>query len=155
MGHSSALSHFLCSEATYWAAMDSLFGRKMSICCSHLCAMLQAFNLWHICHWCHPQKRSSKPISGHKTIVSLYCTLMLLVSKLPIELNHSNQMKFIQNLCKEEPELTKGRHGVNMSLIEDDFWLHFFINQSSWLQNSWNWNYIFLCTQTNPYSAPS
>jgi hypothetical protein len=46
---------------------------------------------------------------------------MLLVSKLPIELNHSNQMKFIQNLCKEEPELTKGRHGVNMSLIEDDF----------------------------------
>jgi hypothetical protein len=58
-------------------------------------------------------------------------------------------------LCKEEPELTKGRHGVNMSLIEDDFWLHFFINQSSWLQNSWNWNYIFLCTQTNPYSAPS
>jgi hypothetical protein len=34
------------------------------------------------------KKRSSKPISGHKTIFSLDCTLMLLVSKLPIELNH-------------------------------------------------------------------
>jgi hypothetical protein len=40
------------------------------------------------------KKRSSKPskpISGHKTIFSLDCTLMLLVSKLPTELNHLNQ----------------------------------------------------------------
>jgi hypothetical protein len=36
-----------------------------------------------------------------------------------------------------------------MSLIEDDFC----INHISLLQNSWNWNYIFLCTQTHPYSA--
>jgi hypothetical protein len=30
-------------------------------------------------------------------------------------------MKVIQNLCKEEPELTKGKYGVNMSSIEDEF----------------------------------
>jgi hypothetical protein len=53
-----------------------------------------------------------------------------LVSKLPIELNHSNQMKVIQNLCKEEPDLMKGKYGVNMSLIEDDFCLIKFLHQS-------------------------
>ncbi len=87
--------------------MDSRLGRKMSICCSHLCAMPQAFNLWHICDWCHPQKRSSKPINGHKTIFSLDCTLMLLVSKLPIELNHSTKWKWYRICVKKNQNLQK------------------------------------------------
>jgi hypothetical protein len=152
VGVSSALSHFLCPEVTHWAALDSLLGRKMFICCSHLCAMLQAFNLWDICH---PQKRSSKPISGHKTVFSLDCTLMLLVSKLPIELNHLNQKlksgwKWCR-ICVKTPResivsylyLAKGKFSLLC-----DFLMRFagFLSSSSFASHgSWSWTFCWLC----------
>ncbi len=133
--------------------MDSCLGRKMSICCSHLCAMLQAFNLWHICNSCHPQKRSSKPINGHKTIFSLDCTLMLLVSKLPIELNHSTKWKWYricvkknQNLQKENMVLT----WVWLKMTSDNIFASTNLLSCRILETG---TIIFLSTQTHPYSA--
>jgi hypothetical protein len=73
--------------------MDSLLGRKMSIRCSRFCAMLLAFKPLTCLPLMPPSKKGHLNLSVVTRPFSVLTVLMLLVSKLPIELNWITRTK--------------------------------------------------------------